>query len=389
MNQSAATFLGYKRADGRVGVRNYLLILSVTGLTGPSAQRIGRNIANAVVYGTPYGSGLLGADRIAHERTLNGLATNPNVGAVLVIGADRPRVTSVIDAVASTGKAIEALVLDDFEHDALSLSEQGIRSAARLSKSISTLTREPVAMSELILGLECGRSDPSSGLIANPTVGLVADQLIAAGGSAIFGETAEWVGAEKILQQRAATAELGQSIIEAAKRREQLALSAGVDMLGTNPGLTNIEAGLSSIEEKSLGNILKGGHSPIIDLLDYAGRPQQSGLHVMDAPAYAPESITGFAAAGAQIILFTTGVGNSYVDAIAPTIKLSANPDTCQRLPEQLDFSCADAFLGHESLDGSAERLLAEVIAVASGKLTWGEILQEGGEAISRFGAAL
>ena len=383
------TFKGYIRPDGRVGVRNHLLILSLTGLTGPTAQRIGRCISNAVVFGTPYGAGLLSADLETQERTLIGLADNPNVGAVLVISADRPRLTRVCTGLKAAGKPVESVVLDDVGHDALVLTQQGTRLAARMAKVISTRQREPVPVATLTVGLECGRSDPSSGLIANPVVGGVADRLVAAGATAILGETAEWVGAEDILQQRAATVELGAAIVAAARGREQLALAAGVSMLGTNPGATNIESGLSSIEEKSLGNILKGGNSTIQGLLNYAERPTGNGLYLMDAPHYAPESLTGFAAAGAQLLLFTTGVGNSFVNSLAPTIKLSANPDTCQRLSEQLDFTCEQAFLGHESLDSAAERLYCELLEVASGKYTWGEIFDEGGEAISRFGAAL
>ena len=166
-------------------------------------------------------------------------------------------------------------------------------------------------------------------------------------------------------------------------------MDAGVDLLGHNPGPTNIAAGLSTIEEKSLGNIAKSGSRPIQSVLAYAQAPHTPGLHLMDAPAYAPESLTGFTAAGAQVMLFTTGVGNSFTSLLAPTLKVSANPETCARLDGQLDFEAAEVFLGREPIEAAADRLFRTLLDIASGTATWGEILGEGEEVVSRFGAAL
>ncbi len=384
-----AEFLGYPRSTGRAGTRNHLLILSVTGLTGPTAARIAERVHPSLCLGTPYGAGLLGDDKDAHDRVLKGFATHPNVGAVCVIGADVPQVESVARAAAEAGRPVAALVLDEHDHDALTLVDRGVRAAAGLLRDLSTQRRHAMPMAELFLGLECGRSDPSSGLAANPLVGAVCDRVVEAGGSAVIGETTEWLGAEHRLMKRARTEAIADAIRDAAAGREAMAVAAGIDLVGENPGATNIAAGLSTIEEKSLGAIAKSGRSPIGGVLAYGEAPPGPGLWLMDAPSYAPESLTGFAAAGANLALFTTGVGNSYGSALMPTIKLSANPETATRLKQQLDFDASSILTAGETLDDASARLEATMLDIASGSLTFAEILGDQGEAISRFGAAL
>jgi altronate dehydratase large subunit len=383
-----ATFDGYVRADGTAGTRNRLLVLSVTGLTGPTARRIGRNVRDARVVATPYGSGLLGEDGALQMRALIGLGRNPNVGAVLVIGAHPPQVHEVADAIAETGKAVEALVFDDCDHDALTMTDRGTRLAAMLSRELSRQRRIPTPIADLFLAMECGRSDPSSGLVANPLVGRIADRIVEAGGKVVMGEAIEWLGAEHMLMARAEP-EIAAAINRAVAAREAFAVASGIDLVGNNPGPTNVAAGLSTIEEKSLGAIAKGGASRVRGVLAIAESPTVPGLHLMDAPAYAPESLTGMVAAGAQLVLFATGVGNSFVNSIAPTIKLSGNPVATQRLGEQLDFNASLVFTSSESIEAAADRLFDTVLDVASGTLTWGEILDEGEEVISRLGPAL
>ena len=382
-------FDGFRRTDGTVGVRNHVLILSVTGLTGPSARRIGRAVPGARVITTPYGSGLMGADGELQRRALTGLGRHPNVGATLVVGATAPLVAQITADIRSTGKPAEPLILDECDHDAITLTERGTRIAARMMLEVSRQRRSRIELRELFLGMECGRSDPSSGLVANPLVGRIADAIVDAGGRAVFGETVEWLGAEHLLARRAVTPDVARAIEAAVARREQAAVAAGMDLLGNNPGPTNVAAGLSTIEEKSLGAIAKGGRSPIQGVIGIAESPGRAGLYVMDAPAYAPESVSGMVAAGAQLVLFTTGVGNSYVSALAPTIKISGNPVAGARLREQLDFDASAVFDRRESLDAAAARLTQVVLEVASGTLTWGEILDEGEEVISRLGPAL
>ena len=382
-------FEGFRRASGRPGVRNLTLVLSVTGLTTPAARRIGTILKGVTVLGTPFGSGVLGRDREVQRRALCAFASHPNVGAVVVIGADQPVVDLVAGAAAASGRLVEAICFDDCGHDVLTLTDRAVRVAAGFVRELSFARREPLAGGELLLGLECGRSDPSSGLVANPLLGVLVDRLVDAGGAAIFGETTEWIGAEAPLLARAASPEVAAAIGAAASARERMAVTAGIDLTYNNPSTTNIEAGLSSIEEKSLGAIAKGGSRPIQGVIDYAAPPPGPGVWAMDAPAYAPESVTGFTAAGASMALFTTGVGNSYVSALTPTLKVTGNPATAARVRQQIDFDASPVFIGEESLEAAADRLQARLLETASGALTWGEVLGESDEVISRFGSVL
>ena len=383
------TFAGYRRSDGRVGTRNYLLILSVGHLTGPTARRIARALPAARLVMLPYGSSLVGEDRALQMRSIVGLGRHPNAGAVLLIGTDGPKLKAIDTEIARSGKPIVTLCLDDYGHDALSLSDRGLREGARLLKNISRLRRETVSASSLLVGVECGRSDPSSGIVANPLIGLVVDRLIDHGGQVVFGETMEWLGAEHMLERRARRPEVGAALSAAVLRREQLAVSHGLDLLGNNPNPTNVAAGLSTIEEKSLGSIAKSGSRPIDAVVGFGEPIDGPGLYAMDAPSFSPESLTGFVASGAQLMLFSTGVGNSYVSVLAPTIKLSANPDACQALGEQLDFDASAVTRGQQSTHAAATSLLALCLEIASGTLTWGEVLDEGDEVVSRLGEAL
>ena len=386
---SIPAFDGFRRSDGSVGVRNHMLVMSVTGLTGPTARRIGRAIPGARVVTTPFGSGLIGEDAELQKRALTAFGRHPNIGAALVIGGTPPFVESIAQAITASGKPTDALVLDDCDHDAITLTERGTRIAARMMREISGARRTRIELRELCLGMECGRSDPSSGLVSNPLVGCVVDAVVEAGGRAVFGETIEWLGAEHLLARRALDAGVARAIEDAVLRRERAAIAAGVDLLGRNPGPTNIAAGLSTIEEKSLGAIAKGGRAPIRGVVAIADPLPGPGLYLMDAPAYAPESVGGLVASGAQIVLFTTGVGNSFVSGIAPTIKISANPAASARLKEQLDFDASDVFERKASLEHAAARLQQLVLDVASGTLTWGEVLDEGEDVVSRLGPAL
>jgi len=374
------TFLGFRRADGTVGVRNHLLVLSTGGLTGQTARRVSAALPGSVVVVLPHSSGLIGRDLRLQRRAIAGLATHPNVGAAVLVGDNPVVMRQALADIAPTGRPHATFTLDDCNHDGLALTDRAIRAGGRLIRQISRdrRTAEPVAA--LGIGLECGRSDPSSGLVANPLLGLVADWLVDAGGWVVLGETLEWLGAERLLASRARTPEAAAAIAGAVLARERIAVADGLDLLGSNPGPTNIAAGLSTIEEKS---------RPIEGLLDYGEAPPRHGLWTMDASAYAPKSLTGFVVSGVQLLLFTTGVGNPYVSALSPTVKLSANPETCAALGDQLDFDASGAFTGRDSMAETGQALCRRVLDVASGEATWGEITGEGDEVLSRFAQAL
>lgn len=366
-----------------------MLVLGLNGLVARAAARIAAGVQGCVGFASPYGRGQFGADQAAHGAQLIGLGRNPNVAATLVVGADRRVTDEIAAAIAAAGKPVASIALDDVHEDALELSTRGARLAAVLARDASRLRRSPAALSELFLAIECGHSDATSGLVANPLAGAVVDRIVDAGGTAVFGETIEWLGAEHLLARRAASPDVAAEILAAVQRREAAVAVTGLDLTGNNPGAENLRGGLSSIEEKSLGAIAKGGSRPIAGVLAVAQAPGRPGVYVMDAPGFSPESMTGFAASGATAMLFTTGAGNSYCSAVAPTIKISARPGTVAGLATQIDFDASDVFAGREDAHVAADRLLALLLDVCSGTCTWGELTGETGESVIRVGGSL
>lgn len=382
-------FNGYKRKDGSVGIRNKLLIISITGLTGPTSRKISSFLQGSLFVDNPYGGGVIGDDNLRQETAIIGFCKNPNIAAVLIISADPPKGNFIKSKLKKLEKPVSLLTLDECNHDGIKLFEKGLRAGAKLIKEISNYRREKVSLKKLIIGLECGRSDPSSGIISNPIMGLVSDKLVYLGGSVILGETIEWLGAEHLLIKRAVSNKIKNKIMNSLNSQMNYAKSRNINLLGNNPGFQNIEAGLSTIEEKSLGNVAKSGTSKIQDVIDWGEQPREKGLNLMHAPSYAPESLSGFSSAGCQLILFSTGVGNSFNNHIAPTIKFSANPTACEKLSEQLDFKCSDVIQEKKSLQNSSKELWELIIDICSGSLTWGEVLTESSEVFSRIDKSL
>ena len=382
-------FNGYKRKDGSVGIRNKLLIISITGLTGPISRKISSFLQGSLFVDNPYGGGVIGEDKLRQENAIIGFCNNPNVGGVLIVSADPPKGNLIKSKLKKSEKPVVLLTLDECNHDGIELFEKGLRAGAKLMKEISNNRREKVSLKNLVIGLECGRSDPSSGIIANPIMGLISDKLVNLGGSVILGETIEWLGAEHLLIKRTVSNKIKNKIMNSLNSQINFAKSKNIDLLGNNPGFQNIEAGLSTIEEKSLGNVTKSGTSKIQDLINWGERPRKKGLNLMHAPSYAPESLSGFSSAGCQLILFSTGVGNSFNNQIAPTIKFSANPITCKNLSQQLDFKCSDVIYEKKSLQKSSKELWKLIKDICSGSLTWGEVLTESSEVFSRIDRSL
>jgi altronate dehydratase large subunit len=384
-----AKFLGYRRPDGRVGVRNHVLVLSPTGLTSQAAARISSLVRGTIAVTSGYGRGQIGADATLQFDTLVGLATNPNVAATLVLAAGSDIVQSYVDAIAPSGKPVQGYSLPDAREDALALVDLGVRAATQMVRDASSQRREACDVRELCIAVECGHSDATSGLVCNPLAGALTEYVVAAGGSAMFSETLEWTGAEHLLARRAVDAKVAEQILSAVASRERMARAAGGDYRGQNPGPQNKAGGLTTLEEKALGAIAKGGRQKIVGVLQPAERPRGPGLYLMDTPFFSPESMTAMIAGGAQIVLFTTGAGNSYTSLVAPTIKMSANPQTCARLTEQIDIAASDAVTGKASLEDVTGAAIAKLIDVASGTLTYGEIVGEGSEVVSRLGPSM
>ena len=383
-----AGFAGYRRANGRVGVRNIVAVLSAMDNTNPSAGRIASMVTGTVVLSTPFGRTQIGTDFEITRRTLAGIAGHPNVAAVLVLSLSLSSGRELANRIRETGKPVEVLGLQECG-SAMAMTMEGVRIAARFVIETSEMVRQTCPMDELTVAVECGGSDTTSGLASNPAVGRFADRLVDAGGTIILSEPAEFMGAEHILAARTRSREDAQKIYDMVRWFEDEAHRNGVDMRGTNPTPDNIEGGLTTLEEKSLGAIAKGGTRPIVEVVDYSETPTRNGLVVMNTPSAACESMTGLVAGGAQIIIFSTGRGNAIGAPVAPTVKVTGNPHTAGSMAENIDVDVSSILTAGEDLDTAGARIWDQVMRVAGGRLTSCEVLQEQQLSVSRFGPSV
>jgi altronate dehydratase large subunit len=381
------TFLGYRRPDGRVGVRNHVLVVPTVICSSVVAERVAAAIG-PVGAALPHtaGCGQLGPDmRVTHE-TLGAYCGHPNVGAVLVIalGCEQVVAQHLADAARQAGKP-SAIVAIQNEGGTVRTTERAIEIARGLADTLSRVPRESCDVSSLILSVKCGGSDYTSGLASNPALGRVADRLVDAGGSAVLGEIAEIMGAEHLLAARATDPSTAKRLIRVIGRVESEAIALGLDIRGTQPSPGNIRGGLTTIEEKSLGATHKGGeHTPLEDVVPYAGRITKKGLTVMDTPGLDVESVTGMVGGGAQVVVFTTGLGTPTGNPIAPVIKITGNARTAESMRDNIDLDVSGVLDDSETLEGAADRLFAEVLAVCSGRETAAERLGHNEFAIHR-----
>jgi altronate dehydratase large subunit len=320
------------------------------------------------------------------RRTLVNFAANPNVFATLVVGlgCEAIEAPTLYEGLKPFRKPVELLMIQECGGTSATI-EAGVKIARRMVRRSKSLERSPADASELLLGTECGGSDGFSGISANPAIGEACDRLIDLGGSALLAETTELIGAEHLLAERAASEEVRRRIFEIVDRYEGRVRRLGVDMRGGNPTQGNMKGGLTTIEEKSLGCIHKGGSRPVVEVVDYAELPGRRGLVVMDTPGHDIEQLTGMVAGGAQVVVFSTGRGTPTGCPIAPVIKIASNSGIYRRMEENLDLNAGAILDGDETLESMGRRILDEVLAVASGKLTKAEILGHNGFAISRL----
>lgn len=370
-------FRGYVRPDGRVGVRNHVAVIPASVCASTVAMRVADQVEGAVALPNQHGCVQIGKDLEITARTLAGLGMNPNVASVLVLalGCETLQGERLAEDIARSGKRVELLTIQKCG-GTLKTQEQALRIARELSQEASTVRAEEVDVSHLILALECGGSDTTSGLASNPVHGYVSDKLIAAGGTSILSETTELIGAEHILAKRAISPEVAARLLEIVRECEARANRMGVDMRGTQPTPGNIQGGLTTIEEKSLGCIHKGGSSPLQGVLEYGEAPTGKGLFVMDTPGQDIESITGMIAGGAQVAIFTTGRGSPTGFPLAPVIKITGNPKTYAMMEENIDINAGTIVEGAETVAEVGERLYAEILQVCDGKRTKAEALK-------------
>ncbi len=377
MNFSNATFLGYKRPGGQIGVRNYLGVLSTVTCANQAAHDIARHVQGTAVFTHQQGCGLLQNDLEIVERTLINLGRNPNLGAVLVVslGCEGVDPESIVDQIAASGKPVELVRIQQRGGYFGALNDAGLK-AQKLAGAISNFKRETVGIQHLRLGVKCGASDPTSGLSSNPAVGQAIDRLIEAGGSAVFGETTEVVGAEHFLAYRCETQEVADKLLGLVENLENRVRMAGADMRGGNPSAGNIAAGLTTIEEKSLGAIVKSGTMPIRDVFLYGECPStETGLYFVDSPGREPEILAALAAAGCQVILFSTGIGAPHGFPFVPVVKISGNRKTVEELVDFIDLDVSQIILGGETLEQAGDRLLTYPLQIASGMKTKAETI--------------
>jgi altronate dehydratase large subunit len=371
-------FQGFRRPDGRVGTRNHVLVVPTVICSSVVAERIAA-AAQPLGAALPHlaGCGQLGPDmRLTHE-TLGAYCAHPNVGAVIVValGCEQVVAQMLADAGRKHGKPVEIVAIQA-EGGTVRATEKGIHIARSFAGALATQPRQWCDVSHLILSLKCGGSDYTSGLASNPALGRVTDRLVDLGGSAVLGEIAEIMGAEHLLAERASQPATAHKLIQIITRVESEARALGLDIRGTQPSPGNIRGGLTTIEEKSLGATHKGGeHARLEDVVPYSAQISRKGLTVMDTPGLDVESVTGMVGGGAQVVVFTTGLGTPTGNPIAPVIKITGNARTARHMADNIDVDVSGIMDESETLDAAADRLFAEVLDVASGRATAAEQL--------------
>ncbi len=377
----AETFMGFERENGQYGARNHIAVIPSVFCAAKVAERIARNVPGAIVLRHPVGCSQVGNDLEVTARTLINLGKNPNFAGVVVVGLGCERFTpaELAEGIAPSGKMLETVVIQD-EGDTMLAIEKGTRHAQKMRQAASMEKRREAPVSHLMIGLNCGGSDMTSGLVANPALGLASDRLVELGGSSILSELTELLGTQEILARRAANAKVARDILDVITRMEEKLTRQTRESTNEKRrhliSTGNYDGGLSSVVEKSLGSMKKSGErAKFVEVFPTGAIPSQKGLLLMDGPGHDGEVATGQAAAGAQIILFPTGRGTPSGFPGVPVIKLTGNPKTYARMACNLDINVGAVLTGEKSLSRMGEEIFDEIVAVASGKLCKAEQL--------------
>ena len=372
------TFYGYKRPDGRVGVRNHVLILPASVCASDTTRIIAQQVTGAVTFNNQQGCSQVAPDQQLTMDVMAGYAANPNVyGTVVVsLGCENCQMDLVVKAIEErTNKPLKQVIIQEVG-GTLKAVEIAVRYAKEMVAEASMLQKEEFPLSELIVGTECGGSDPTSGLAANPAIGAMSDLVVQAGGTSILSETSEFIGAEHILARRAINKEVHDRIYEITSRFEAHFHAVGEDVRQGNPSPGNKAGGITTLEEKSLGCIHKGGHSPINAVYDYAKQVEsKQGLVIMDTPGNDPSSVAAMVAGGAQVVVFSSGRGTPTGNPIVPVIKITGNKLTFAKMEDNIDFDASPLIYGQRTLEELGDDLLQMVVDTANGKQTKAEAL--------------
>jgi (2R)-sulfolactate sulfo-lyase subunit beta len=367
--------MAYRRENGRVGIRNHVVILPLDDLSNAACEAVANNMKGCKAIPHAYGRLQFGEDLELFFRTMIGTGANPNVAAVVVIGIEPEWTNKIVEGIAKTGKPVTGFSIER-TGDIGTIAKASWKAKEYLHWA-SELKREECDLSEIWVSVKCGESDTTSGLASNPTVGNAIDKLVEMGATCSFGETSEITGAEDVCKERAATPEIGEKFMEVFNEYNEFIIANKTDDLsGSQPTKGNIRGGLTTIEEKAFGNLQKiGKKSRYVGVLKPAEAPTGSGLWYMDTSSAAGEAVTLWAAAGFVAHLFPTGQGNIIGNPIEPVIKLSANPLTVKTMSEHIDYDCSAILRGEMTLEESGENLLDMMERTCNGRLTAQEVL--------------
>ena len=382
------TFLGYKRPDGRIGIRNKVFILPASVCASDTTRIIASNVPGSVTFNNQNGCSQVDGDQQLTMDVMAGMAANPNVYGTVVIslGCENCQMDLVLDAIkARTNKPIAHFIIQQ-NKGTIKTVELATRAAQKMVQDAAMLQREEFPISELIVGTECGGSDPTSGLASNPLIGELSDRMVENGGCSILSETTEFIGAEHILAGRAKNPTVKQQIFDIVHRYEKALQLVGEEVRKGNPSPGNKAGGLTTLEEKSLGCIHKGGHTVVNAVYDYGKQVEgKEGLVIMDTPGNDPSSVAGMVAGGAQVVVFSTGRGTPTGNPICPVIKITGNKITYENMEDNIDIDASPIIYGQKTLSQMGDELLQEIIDVSNGKLTKSEALGYTETAIARL----
>jgi len=370
------TVMAYRRENGRVGIRNHVIVLPIDDISNSCAEKVASSIQGTLALPHAYGRLQFGADLELTFRTLIGTGANPNVAAAIVIGIEPGWTQRVVDGIAATGKPVAGFSIEG--HGELDTAMRASRTAKEFVHWATELQREPIALSDVWIAAKCGESDTTSGLGSNPTVGNLIDKLVPHGLTCCFGETSELTGAEMVCADRAATPEVREKFLATWNAYNDMILAHKTDDLSeSQPTKGNIAGGLTTIEEKAFGNLQKiGKKTSFVDVLEPAQEPTVgSGLYFMDTSSAAAECCTLQAAAGFALHLFTTGQGNIIGNPIMPVLKITANPSTAQTMDEHVDLDVSGLLRREMTLDEAGDALIDMAVRTCNGRFTAAEAL--------------
>ena len=370
-------FMGYVRPDGKAGSRNLVGIIPSVTCANDVAQAITAQVQGTVGFFHHQGCCQLPPDLDRVTETLTSLGCSPNLAAVLIVslGCEGTDFQKMFSAIEATGKPVRLIGIQELGGVSNAI-QKGTDLARELVMMVSGYQREPVDISHAIMSIKCGASDTTSGMASNCVIGYVADKLVDLGATVVFGETTEFLGGEHLLAKRAINQEVAQKIYDIVAAMEKRAKSLGCDMRKGQPTPGNIAGGLSSIEEKSLGAIVKSGTKPIQGVLEYPQRiTTQKGLWIKDSPGREPEILTGMAATGAQVMLFSTGRGAPQGFPSMPVIKICGNPNTYLHMQNDMDLDAGQIITGQKTIEEMGEEALDKLLRVLGGEMTKNEAI--------------